>query len=143
MSNIAAAQSSMRSRPSSGRPTRCDTTATGRWRAKSAIPSNDPRATSFATSSSARRSIVARTSTSADGIIGFISTARRRRCSSPSLVSVVRAGASFTFAESATPRPDTSTASARSAARTSAWRPIAHPPCADSHTAGARSRIAR
>ncbi len=60
-----------------------------------------------------------RTSASALGIIGFISTPRRRRWSAPSLVSVVRDGWSLRKSLSATPRPEMSAASARSAARTS------------------------
>ena len=91
----------------------------------------------------ARRSTSARTSASALGSIGRITTPRRRRWSSPSLVSVVTAGCPLTRSFSATPRPETSTASARSAARTSSKRPIAQTSWAGSQTAGARSRMAR
>ena len=115
-------QSSSRSRPSSGHPSRSGTQVDGITSARSATASKLRRATSRSTSASASACASGRSAASALGVSGRPMTSRWRRCASPSLISVVPRPPSLMNALSPTPWPEQNVSGSPRTCRASAYR---------------------
>ena len=141
-SKLASAQSSMRSRPFSGRPTSFETMVTGRCWASSVAASKVPFATRRSTRPSASSLMVSRTAARACGVSGPPMTLRIAACSSPSAHRTIPMSVWFIRSFIITPCADENTGQLRSASRQSPNRASAYIPCASSQTAPPRSRRA-